>query len=73
MARFDNIEELEPDHRGAGLRIGIVMSRFNAGVSEGLVSSCTATLLKQGVAGVVGTGPSLPSGFWREFSTRLTG
>jgi 6,7-dimethyl-8-ribityllumazine synthase len=49
MARYDDIEELEPDHRGAGLRIGIVMSRFNADVGEGLLSSCTATLRKQGV------------------------
>jgi 6,7-dimethyl-8-ribityllumazine synthase len=50
MPRFDNIEELEPDHRGEGLRIGIVMSRFNTDVSEGLLSSCTAVLLKQEVA-----------------------
>jgi 6,7-dimethyl-8-ribityllumazine synthase len=32
------------------LRIGIVMSRFNTDVGEGLLSSCTATLLRQGVA-----------------------
>ena len=44
MARYDNIEELEPDRSGAGLRIGIVMSRFNIDVGEGLLSSCTATL-----------------------------
>jgi 6,7-dimethyl-8-ribityllumazine synthase len=50
MPRLDNIEELEPDHRGTGLRIGIVMSRFNAEVSEGLLSSCTAALMKQDVA-----------------------
>ncbi|MGZ8203560.1 MAG: 6,7-dimethyl-8-ribityllumazine synthase, partial [Burkholderiales bacterium] len=50
MAHYDNIEELEPDHRGAGLRIGIVMSRFNSDVGEGLLSSCTATLTRQGVA-----------------------
>ena len=35
---------------GAGLRIGIVMSRFNSDVGEGLLSSCTAALLKHGVA-----------------------
>ena len=51
MARYDDIEEIEPDHRGAGLRIGIVMSRFNADVGEGLLSSCTAELLKRGVSG----------------------
>ena len=50
MPRYDNIEEIEPDHRGDGLRIGIVMSRFNANVGEGLLSSCTATLMKHGVA-----------------------
>ena len=44
-----NIEEIEPDHRGAGLKVGIVVSRFNKDIGEGLLSSCTATLLKQGV------------------------
>jgi 6,7-dimethyl-8-ribityllumazine synthase len=44
-----NIEEIEPDHRGAGLKVGIVVSRFNNDIGEGLLSSCTATLLKQGV------------------------
>jgi 6,7-dimethyl-8-ribityllumazine synthase len=50
MPRADNIHELEPDYRGAGLRVGIVMSRFNPAVGEGLLSSCTAALLKRGVA-----------------------
>jgi 6,7-dimethyl-8-ribityllumazine synthase len=50
MARSDNIPEIEPDHGGAGLRVGIVMSRFNTPVGEGLLSSCTAALLKHGVA-----------------------
>ena len=50
MPRYDDIEEIEPDHRGAGLKIGIVMSRFNADVGEGLLSSCTAALVKHGVA-----------------------
>ena len=50
MARTDDIQELEPDHRGAGLRIGIVLSRFNPDIGEGLLSSCTARLLKEGVA-----------------------
>lgn len=49
MARYDNIEELEPDLNGAGLRIGIVMSRFNQEIGEGLLSSCTAELEKQGI------------------------
>jgi 6,7-dimethyl-8-ribityllumazine synthase len=50
MSRYDHIEEIEPDHRGDGLRIGIVMSRFNATIGEGLLSSCTAALMKHGVA-----------------------
>jgi 6,7-dimethyl-8-ribityllumazine synthase len=50
MPRFDNIEELEPDHRGTDLRVGVVVSRFNSDIGEGLLSSCTETLLKNGVA-----------------------
>ncbi|MBX3679903.1 6,7-dimethyl-8-ribityllumazine synthase [Cognatazoarcus halotolerans] len=49
MARFDNIPEIEPDLAGAGLRIGICMSRFNQDVCEGLLSACTAELLRLGV------------------------
>lgn len=49
MAHFDNIDELEPDVNGVGLRIGIVMSRFNQDVGEGLLSACTAALIKHGV------------------------
>lgn len=47
---MNDIEEFEPDLNGAGLSIGIVVSRFNTTVGEGLLSSCTATLLKHGVA-----------------------
>jgi len=49
MSRYDNIEELDPDLSGAGLRIAIVMGRFNIEVGEGLLSSCTAALAKHGV------------------------
>ncbi len=49
MSKYDNIEELEPDHQGAGLKLGIVMSRFNTEVGEGLLSACTAMLVKRGV------------------------
>lgn len=49
MSQYDHIEEIEPDHRGAGLRIGIVAGRFNADIGDGLLSSCTAALLKHGV------------------------
>ncbi|AYH42128.1 6,7-dimethyl-8-ribityllumazine synthase [Azoarcus sp. DN11] len=50
MARYDNIPEFEPDLNGQGLRIGIVMSRFNQDVCEGLLSACTAELLRLNVA-----------------------
>lgn len=49
MGRYDDINELEPGLAGAGLRIGIIMSRFNLDVCEGLLASCTAQLRKQGV------------------------
>ena len=50
MARFDDIFELEPKLAGHGLRIGMVMSRFNADVGEGLLSACADELKRLGVA-----------------------
>jgi 6,7-dimethyl-8-ribityllumazine synthase len=50
VARHTDIDELEPDLSGSGLRIGIVMGRFNREVGEGLLSSCTAALAKHGVS-----------------------
>jgi 6,7-dimethyl-8-ribityllumazine synthase len=50
MTKYDNITEIGRDLAGAGLRIGIVMSRFNIDVSEGLLGACTAALIKHGVA-----------------------
>ena len=50
MARFDDFFELEPKLAGHGLRIGMVMSRFNADVGEGLLSACADELKKLGVA-----------------------
>jgi 6,7-dimethyl-8-ribityllumazine synthase len=50
VARYDDIREIERNLDGAGLRIGIAMARFNQAAGEGLLSSCTATLSKQGVA-----------------------
>jgi 6,7-dimethyl-8-ribityllumazine synthase len=44
MARYDNILELEADLNGEGMRIGIVMSRFNLDICEGLLAACTARL-----------------------------
>jgi len=49
MARAHDIEEIKPDLDGSGLRIGIVVSRFNAEVGEGLLAACTAALAKHGV------------------------
>ncbi|NNM83295.1 MAG: 6,7-dimethyl-8-ribityllumazine synthase [Burkholderiales bacterium] len=50
MAKFENIEEIEQDLDGHGLRIGIVMSRFNIDVCEGLLSGCVSSLTHHGVA-----------------------
>ena len=50
MSRFDNIHEYDNSLAGAGLRIGIVMSRFNLPVCEGLLSACIAELKRLGVA-----------------------
>ena len=45
MPRF----KIEPDCNGRNLRIGIVMSRFNQDVSEGLLSACITELKALGV------------------------
>lgn len=50
MARFENIFEFEQNLNGDGLRIGIVMSRFNPDVCEGLLDACVEELAKLGVA-----------------------
>ena len=49
MANYDNIPELEPSLDGSALRIGIVMSRFNMDICEGLLAACSAALIKHGV------------------------
>lgn len=43
------MNELEKNINGRELCIGIVQSRFNTEVCEGLLGSCRAQLLKQGV------------------------
>ncbi len=50
MARYENIYEYEPTLTGSGLAIGIIMSRFNQDICEGLLASCTAELKQLGVA-----------------------
>ena len=44
------MKELEKNLDGSGLRIGIVQSRFNPEVCEGLLGSCRERLVQQGVA-----------------------
>lgn len=43
------MKEVEKNLNGQGLRIGIVQSRFNPVVCEGLLAACHAQLLTQGV------------------------
>ena len=50
MARYNDILELEPKLAGCGLRVGIVMSRFNPEIGEGLLSACADELKHLGVA-----------------------
>ena len=47
----EEIFEYEPDLDGTGLRIGIVVGRFNQSIGDGLLSACTQELGKLGVAG----------------------
>jgi len=47
--KYDSIEEIEAGAGGAGLRVGIVVARFNAEIGDGLLASCTAALVKRGV------------------------
>jgi 6,7-dimethyl-8-ribityllumazine synthase len=50
MPRFDIIHEYERGLDGCGLSIGIVMSRFNQNISEGLLSACVVELSRLGVS-----------------------
>jgi len=50
MPRFENIYEYDANLDGQGLSVGIVMSRFNQDVCEGLLSACTAELRRLGVS-----------------------
>ena len=49
MTKYDSIEEIEAGAGGAGLRVGIVVARFNRAIGDGLLASCTAALAKLGV------------------------
>ena len=48
--RHDGIDEIDPNLAGAGIRVGIVMARFNVNIGEGLLSACTDELLQLGVS-----------------------
>ena len=43
------MKEIEKNLDGTGMRIGIVQSRFNTVVCEGLLAACRAQLVQQGV------------------------
>ncbi|MFZ5483124.1 MAG: 6,7-dimethyl-8-ribityllumazine synthase [Pseudomonadota bacterium] len=47
--RKDNIAEIEASLDGAGLRIGIALTRWNKDIVDGLLSAARATLVKVGV------------------------
>lgn len=43
------MREIEKNLNGKGMQIGIVLSRFNSDIGEGLLSACKSELLKLGV------------------------
>ncbi len=53
MGTNSKMNELDPIYAGEGLRIGIVMSRFNKAICEGLLSACQAELARLNVANVL--------------------
>ena len=50
MARANAIKGVAPNLSGEGLAIGVVMSRFNQDIVEGLRDACIGELKKLGVA-----------------------
>jgi 6,7-dimethyl-8-ribityllumazine synthase len=44
------VREIEKNLNGTGMQIGIVLSRFNSDIGDGLLSACKSELLKLGVA-----------------------
>jgi 6,7-dimethyl-8-ribityllumazine synthase len=49
VARKDDSANPGPELNGAGLRVGIVVSRFNQKVGDGLLAACSAELARRGV------------------------
>ena len=64
MPRYENIYEYESDLAGKGLTVGIVMSRFNQDICEGLLAACTLTALTLPSASAASatSEPAVPSG-----------
>ena len=54
------MKEIEKNLNGAGMRIGIVQSRFNPVVCEGLLAACRVQLVQQGVSDADITLASVP-------------
>jgi 6,7-dimethyl-8-ribityllumazine synthase len=51
VSKFEvRVREIEINTDGKGLRIGIVLSRFNSDIGDGLLSACKSELKKLGVA-----------------------
>ena len=46
---FEGVTELDTSLDGSKLRIGLLLSRFNRDIGDGLLAACVETLLKQGV------------------------
>lgn len=44
------MREIKQNLNGSGMQIGVVLSRFNSDIGEGLLSACKEELLKLGVA-----------------------
>ncbi|MGH8676982.1 MAG: 6,7-dimethyl-8-ribityllumazine synthase [Burkholderiales bacterium] len=51
MARFADVFEFPTAIDGRGLRVGIVVARFNAEIGESLLKACIEELQRLGVAG----------------------
>ncbi len=49
MSKYDGINEIEVKLDGSVLRIGVVMSRFNRDICDGLLASCVHALSQRGV------------------------
>lgn len=44
------MREIEKNLNGKGMQVGVVLSRFNSNIGDGLLIACKAELLKLGVA-----------------------